>query len=109
MKSPEARRVARLVRTRIERGDYTDGHLLVQERLAAEFGAGRSVVWRALAELRDEGFVSVVRLSGQDHYLVNATHVSRQVQRLLNSIEDQRAIDRGGSPIHRRRLQPKAA
>ena len=93
MKDSKAQRVARLVRARIERGGYPDGHRLVQDRLAAEFGVGRSVVWQALAELQDDGLVSRVRLSGQPRYLVNATHASRQVQRLLNWLERRRSLE----------------
>ena len=93
MNGPKARHVARLVRERIEAGGYPDGHHLVQGRLAAEFGVGRPVVWQALAELRDDGLVSRVMLSGQPRYLVNATHASRQVQRLLNWLEHRRSLD----------------
>jgi DNA-binding FadR family transcriptional regulator len=77
-------RVARLVRARIERGDYADGQHLVQSELAAECGVTRRVVWQALADLQDEGLVSAVRLGGQQRYLANASHLSRQLQQVLN-------------------------
>jgi DNA-binding FadR family transcriptional regulator len=48
-------RVARLVRARIERGEFPDGHHLVQGKLAAEYGVHRDVVWQALSALADRG------------------------------------------------------
>jgi DNA-binding GntR family transcriptional regulator len=85
--TPKRDRVAQLVRARIERGDYADGQHLVQSELAAQCGVTRHVVWYALADLQDEGFVSPVRLAGQDRYLANALHVSRQLQKVLNLAE----------------------
>ena len=79
--------MARELRARIERGDYPDGHHLVQYRLAAELGVACDTVWRALGDLQDDGLVSLVGFRGQKRYLVNATHISRQVQRLLNRLE----------------------
>jgi len=76
-------RVAAQVRARIERGDYADGQPLIQARLAAEFGVHREVVRYALAALRREGWVAFVG----SRYLVNATHASRQLQRLLSLAE----------------------
>jgi DNA-binding GntR family transcriptional regulator len=76
-------RVARQVRARIERGEYADGQPLIQSRLAAEYGVNRAVVWRALAALRREGWVA---LAG-NRYVANATHLSRQLQRVLTLAE----------------------
>jgi DNA-binding GntR family transcriptional regulator len=75
--------VARQVRARIERGEYADGQPLVQTRLAAEYGVHRDVVWQALADLRQEGWVAYAG----SRYLVNATHLSRQLQRVLAHAE----------------------
>jgi hypothetical protein len=44
----------------------------------------REVVWFALARLESEGFTSLV----SNRYLVNATHVSRQLQRVLSRLDD---------------------
>jgi len=76
-------RVAAQVRARIERGDYADGQPLIQTRLAAEYGVHREVVWNALAALRKEGWVTFAG----NRYLVNATHASRQLQRVLSLAE----------------------
>jgi DNA-binding GntR family transcriptional regulator len=73
-------RVARGVRAAIERGEYADGQHLIQQRLASEYGVHRGVVWSALADLKEDGWVSYTNR----RYLVNATHVSRQVQPVLN-------------------------
>jgi DNA-binding GntR family transcriptional regulator len=70
------------VRARIERGDYADGQHLIQEKLPAECGVNRDVVWYALARLRKEGFTSLV--SGR--YVVDATNLSRQL--VLSRLDD---------------------
>jgi DNA-binding GntR family transcriptional regulator len=82
--TPKRDRVAKAVRARIERGDYADGQHLIQDKLAAEYGVDRQVVWYALARLEEEGFTSLV----SNRYLVNATYVSRQLQRVLNRLDD---------------------
>jgi DNA-binding GntR family transcriptional regulator len=83
MTAVKRERVARQVRARIERGDYADGQPLIQARLAQEYGVHREVVWFALAALRHEGWVAFAG----NRYLVNATHASRQLQRLLSLAE----------------------
>ena len=77
---PKRERVARGVRAAIERGEYADEQPLIQQRLASEYGVHRDVVWMALADLEEDGWVSYTN----NRYLVNATHVSRQLQRVLN-------------------------
>ena len=77
---PKRERVARGVRAAIERGEYADEQPLIQQRLASEYGVHRDVVWMALADLEENGWVSYTN----NRYLVNATHVSRQLQRVLN-------------------------
>jgi len=73
-------RVANGVRAAIERGEYADGQPLVRQRLASEYGVHRDVVWQALADLEEDGWVSLAN----KRYLVNATHLSRQLQRAVN-------------------------
>jgi DNA-binding GntR family transcriptional regulator len=95
--TPKRDRVARTVRARIERGDYPDGHHLSQAQLAAEFGVTRHVIWPALAALQDEGLVSIV----DNRFLVNASHVARQLQGIIQRLDD---IERLVRVIGRERL-----
>lgn len=81
--TPKRERVARGVRAAIEHGEYADGQPLIQQRLASEYGVTRDVVWWALADLEKDGWVSFT----DKRYLVNATHVTRQLQRVLNFAE----------------------
>jgi DNA-binding GntR family transcriptional regulator len=78
--SLKSERVARGVRTAIERGEYADGQHLIQQRLASEYGVHRGVVWSALNDLKEDGWASYTN----HRYFANATHVSRQLQRVLN-------------------------
>jgi DNA-binding FadR family transcriptional regulator len=78
--SLKSERVARGVRAAIERGEYADGQHLIQQRLASEYGVHRGVVWSALNDLKEDGWASYTN----HRYLVNATHASRQLQRVLN-------------------------
>jgi DNA-binding GntR family transcriptional regulator len=57
--SPKREFVARIMRARIARGDYPDGHSLSQAQLAAEFGVTRHVIWPALATLQKEGLATL--------------------------------------------------
>jgi DNA-binding GntR family transcriptional regulator len=82
--TPKRDRVARIVRARIERGDFPDGHHLVQDRLAAEYGVNRDVVWYALAALQREGLVSLV----DNRYVVNASHAARQLEGVIQRLDD---------------------
>lgn len=63
-RSVERRRsgdVARSLRTRIERDEYATGAFLPTEReLQSEFGASRSTIRRALAQVVEEGFARAV-------------------------------------------------
>ena len=81
--TPKRDRVARGVRAAILRGDYADGFALSQGKLAARYGVHRDVVWRALADLEDEGHVSA---DEQHRFRVNASHVSHQLQLMRNRL-----------------------
>jgi DNA-binding GntR family transcriptional regulator len=81
--TPKRERVACGVRAAIEHGQYTDGQHLIPQRLASEYGVTRDVIWRALDELEKDGWVSFTN----KRYLVNANHVTRQLQRALNFAE----------------------
>src|ERR1700692_3013331 len=83
-RAPKRDRVAKGVRAAIESGYYADGQLLSQERLAAEYGVDRGTVWNALAVLRHEGLTSLVA----NRYVVNANHVSRNLERVLSRLDD---------------------
>jgi DNA-binding GntR family transcriptional regulator len=82
--TPKRDRVARGVRAAILRGDYADGFALSQDKLAAQYGVHRDVVWRALADLEDEGHVST---DEQHRFRVNASYVSHQLQLMRNRLE----------------------
>jgi DNA-binding GntR family transcriptional regulator len=75
--------VARGIRAAIVRGDYADGFVLSQDKLAAEYGVSRQVVWNALAALEREGHVS----SDRHRFHVNASYVSPQLQLMRNRLE----------------------
>jgi DNA-binding GntR family transcriptional regulator len=77
-------RVTRGMRAAILRGDYADGQHLNQEKLAAEYGVDRSVVWFALAALQDEGHVSG---DARRRFHVNADYVTRRLQLILNRLD----------------------
>lgn len=59
-----ARRVAAALKSRIARWELPDGHRLVEEQLAAEFGVSRSPVREALRSLAADGYVESVPRSG---------------------------------------------
>ena len=82
--TPKQDRVTRRVRAAILRGDYADGFALSQDKLAAQYGVHRGVVWRALAALADEGHVSA---DEQKRFRVNASYVSHQLQLMRNKLE----------------------
>lgn len=100
------------VRAAIMRGDYADGHHLSQDKLAEQYGVGRSVVSWALAVLQDEGHVST---DAYDRFRVNASHATRQLQMVLNRLAHvERLTSRalvalGQDPADlRRRARPRA-
>ena len=82
--TPKRGRVARGIRAAILRGDYTDGFALSQDKLAAQYGVNREVVWHALAALEREGHVSS---DEQNRFRVNASYVSHQLQLMQNRLE----------------------
>jgi DNA-binding GntR family transcriptional regulator len=95
--SPKRDLVARIMRARVARGDYPDGHHLSQTRLAAEFRVTRHVIWPALAVLQREGLVSLV----DNRYLVNASHATQQLEGIIQRLDD---IERLVRVIGRERL-----
>ena len=82
--TPKRERVARGIRTAILRGDYADGFALSQDKLAAEYGVNRQVVWSVLAALEREGHVSP---DERNRFNVNASYASRQLQLTRNRLE----------------------
>ncbi|MGH3245617.1 MAG: GntR family transcriptional regulator [Trebonia sp.] len=72
------------VRAAILRGDYADGQHLSQDKLAAQYGVGCSVVWHALIALQDEGYVSP---DARRRFHANASYLTRQLQLVLNKVE----------------------
>lgn len=84
IKRTKRERVARGLRAAILRGDYADGQHLSQEKLAAEYGVNRSVIWRALSVLQDEGHVST---DARTRFHANASYVTRQLQLILNKLD----------------------
>lgn len=74
--TPKREQAKRAIRAAILRGDYADGHALSQDKLAAEYGIGRQVVWHVLIALEREGHVSS---DERDRFHVNATYGSHQL------------------------------
>jgi DNA-binding GntR family transcriptional regulator len=101
--TPKRDRVARGIRAAILRGDYADGLALSQDKLAAEYGVNRQVVWYVLAALEREGHVSS---DERNTFHVNASYVSHQLQLMRNRLERvERYTSRilvilGGNPTH---------
>jgi DNA-binding GntR family transcriptional regulator len=82
--TPKREQVARGILAAILRGDYADGCALSQDKLAAEHGVSRQVVWHVLTALEREGHVS----SDQwNRFHVNASYVTRQLQLMRNTLE----------------------
>jgi DNA-binding GntR family transcriptional regulator len=82
--TPKRDRVARGIRAAILRGDFADGCALSQDKLAAEYGVHRTVVWNVLTALKLEGHVSS---DEQQRFHVNATYASHQMQLMRNRLE----------------------
>ncbi|MGI8792273.1 MAG: GntR family transcriptional regulator [Acidimicrobiales bacterium] len=59
-----ARGVAAALKSRIARWELPDGHRLVEEQLAVEFGVSRSPVREALRSLAADGYVEIVPRAG---------------------------------------------
>jgi DNA-binding GntR family transcriptional regulator len=76
--------VARGIRAAILRGDYPDGFAFSQEKLAAEYGVHRDVVWPALAALEREGHASS---DERNRFHLNASYASHQSQLMRNRLE----------------------
>jgi DNA-binding GntR family transcriptional regulator len=82
--TPKRDRAARGIRAAILRGDYADGFALSQDKLAAQYGVDRQVIWHVLAALEDEGHVSS---DERKRFHVNASYVSHQLQLMVNTLE----------------------
>jgi DNA-binding GntR family transcriptional regulator len=82
--TPKRGQVSRGIRAAILRGDYADGLALSQDKLAAEYGVNREVVWHVLAALERAGHVSS---DERNRFHVNATYVSHQLQLMLNKLD----------------------
>jgi DNA-binding GntR family transcriptional regulator len=82
--TPQREQVKPGIRAAILRGDYTDSFTLSQDKLAAEYGVGRQVVWHVLATLEREGHVSS---DERNRFHVNASYISRQLQLTRNKLE----------------------
>jgi DNA-binding GntR family transcriptional regulator len=82
--TPKREQVARGIRAAILRGDYADGFALSQDKLAAEHGVNRQVIWHVLVALEREGYVSS---DERKRFHVNASYVTRQLQLIRNRLE----------------------
>lgn len=82
--TPKREQVARGIRAAILRGDYADGFVLSQDKLAAEHGVNRQVVWHVLTALEREGHVSS---DERNRFHVNASYATRQLQLMRNRLE----------------------
>jgi DNA-binding GntR family transcriptional regulator len=82
--TPKRDRVARGIRAAIQQGDYADGFPLSREKLAAEYGVHREVVWAVLVALEREGHVSS---DERNTFHVNASYASHQLQLMRNKLE----------------------
>ena len=82
--TPKRDRVARGIRAAIRRGDYPDGFALSQDKLAAQYGVNRQVIWHVLTALKREGHVSS---DEQRTFHVNASYASHQLQLMHNRLE----------------------
>jgi DNA-binding GntR family transcriptional regulator len=82
--TPKRDRAARGIRAAILRGDYADGFALSQDKLAAQYGVDRQVIWRVLVALEGEGHVSS---DERRRFHVNASYASHQLRLMFNKLE----------------------
>jgi DNA-binding GntR family transcriptional regulator len=71
------------MRAAILRGDYADGQHVNQADLATKYSVDRSVIWRVLVGLENEGYVS---RDTERRFHVNAGYLSRQLQLQRNRL-----------------------
>jgi DNA-binding GntR family transcriptional regulator len=55
--APKPIKLARILRARIQRGDFSNGHYLSRIKLAAEYDVSPNTVFYALSALYDNGYV----------------------------------------------------
>ena len=86
--TPKRGRVARGIRAAILRGDYADGFALSQDKLAAQYGVNRDVVWHALPALeRVERYTSrlLVILGDDPNHPYSGSRARGQARELQES------------------------
>lgn len=54
---PRWQQIATIIRRRIETGEYAPGRLISENALMQEFGVARNTARKAVANLRDKGFL----------------------------------------------------